>query len=353
MQPAAAGSSPMRFAPGPGETIELEGRSYTFDRDDAAPAFPSVFKDSSGRRAEIYRLVAGDGSRHALKVFRERFRDSELQNTVHKLALLRGLRGFRTAQRSILLETEPAVRRFPELRYAMLMPWLSTSTWSAILARAGAKQLFLRPAAAVYLAAHFLWVMEGLEYISGAHTDVASGNVTLDEHHLTIEMLDLEDLFFPGGTDCGNRGSPGYVHPAEPVVSCVAGDRYASAVLAAEMLILAHPALAAEAGEDGYFRGNRASSPGPDRFRAAEGWLERMAPEFARCFNQAWLSNSLEDCPRIHVLWDAMVQARRRMARHGPLLVPLSAGRRPSEGGPKVSWTGPGGALWPTRLGVR
>jgi hypothetical protein len=340
----APSGQPARFSPQPGQTIRIGSSSYRFDRDEAVTAFPIVFKDGSGRRSEVYRLEKSGGGRFALKVFKERFREPDLQSTVQRMAPLRGLPGFRAAQRSVLLAGEPAVQQYPELLYAMLMPWIAGTSWGAILARAGARELYLRPGAALHLACQFLGVMEGLERIPATHTDVASGNVTLEAGDLSIEMLDLEDLFVAGVKDCGNRGTDGYVHPMGPMLSCPEGDRYATAVLAAEMVILAHPALAAEAAEDGYFKGNRALEPGPDRFRAAEPWLTSMAPEFAHCFRQAWYSSRLEGCPEIRVLRGEMAKARRRFPRgSGSLVIPL-AGPNGGARSPRLVWAPPGSA---------
>ena len=335
-------SSSSRFEPKPDQQIYIGSEKFRFEAARDVKAFKTVFMDASGRRSMVYRLANSRKNKYALKVFREKFRSPDLHSTAQRLIPLRKLPGFRVAERTVLLPQEPVVQMYPELAYSMLMPWIGGTTWRAILMRAGEGEIYLQPAAAVHLALHFLTVMRGLEHLPATHTDVAGGNVTIDVATLKIELLDLEDMFFPSGVDRGNRGATGYTHWSRPSLACPAGDRYATAVLAAEILAMAEPSLAIRAEEEGYFKGNQAVAPGPERFKHAEKHLTVLAPEFMDLFRQAWFSKSLADCPRIEALYDKMLMSAQRnsLGADPLLLTPQPSNHRP--GIPNVNWISPG-----------
>jgi hypothetical protein len=122
-----------------------------------------------------------------------------------------------------------------------------------------------------------------------------------------VQLIDLEDMYMPGESTPFqlNRGSPGYRHRSgdEGVTTWRPdGDRYATAVLAAEMLVLANANIACKATDEGFFAENSQTPLGRSRFKEAQVYLKRIAPEFAAVFNSSWFAGSLEDCPRISEL---------------------------------------------------
>jgi hypothetical protein len=158
--------------------------------------------------------------------------------------------------------------------------------------------------------------MTGLEAVGIAHTDISSGNVVVDITSSGVELLDLEDIYTPGIPPPPQaqlvKGTNGYRHKSVDRGKscwCAEGDRYAAAVLAAEILLLANKDLAKRADEDGYFVEHCGTAIGVERYQAARGWLEKIAPSFATVFERSWQADSLERCPTIAELHAAVTRA--------------------------------------------
>ena len=287
------------FEPEAGQEIVLFGEAFVF-QGTRIGKIPMIDRIDIGTRGSIYRLRDRNGRDHALKVFRPGFQEASLEHVGRRLAPVQGLDGLLAAERRMILPGDPAALLHPRLQYAMLMRWIEGQTWSSLLNTAGAGSL-LQPWAAIHLCARFLSVLAELERRGAAHTDIAGGNVVVDLSAPSVQLIDLEDLFLPGlprGIQ-ENQGSPGYCHPRGESPVCPEGDRYATAILAAEMLLLASPALAGQADEGGFFGDDHATPQAAERYRRAEEWLRSFAPDFLAVFRKAWRSASLAACPAI------------------------------------------------------
>ena len=128
----------------------------------------------------------------------------------------------------------------------------------------------------------------------------------LDTPH--TELLDLEDLYMPNIAEPAAKtiGTPNYQHPAGKDTWRSAGDRYATAVLASEVLLLSDVGKARCATDTGYYGGNRTVDEARQRFDEAQQWFQREAPEFGEALEAAWKSDSLLKCPRIAALRDSL-----------------------------------------------
>jgi hypothetical protein len=301
-----------RFDPGIGEPLSLFGETFTFQ---PHPAAPAIRYSAEASRATVYQVASiKSGELFALKVFRQRFRDPGLVEVQKRLERLGSLPGLSAARRRVVLPSEPAASDFPELQFAMLMPWIQGTTWFDLLIAARDRGYHLPLREAIRLCEQFLLIVRELEQRKAAHADISPGNVVVDAARFQIELLDLEELYLPGVQPpvAPILGSTGYRHPSAAASGGAwreEGDRYASAVMAAEILVLANPALARLAADEGYFAEDRDSDLGRDRFARAEPWLHKVAPEFLEVFRQSWTAPSLAECPPLWKLHSALLKA--------------------------------------------
>ena len=316
------------FEPQPDQEIALFDETYVFQGVQIGQ-ISMVDAIDIGTRGTIYRVHDPQGRNKALKVFRPGFQESDLEHVCRRLEPFRALEGFLAAERRMILPDDSVARDHPELRYAMLMPWIAGRTWCSLLNAAGEGN-YLREWAAIHLCARFLQVMRGLESLGAAHTDIAAGNVVVDLDSLDVQLIDLEDLFLPGQRRgiYDNEGSPGYRHPRDSNPACREGDRYATAILAAEMLLLARPAIAIRAGEGGLFGSDHTAAESKKRFAQAREQLCHFAPEFLEILRRAWDSTSLAACPSISELSQPVAE----QAMHRPRGAPPALARNPIRG---------------------
>ncbi|HZH98680.1 MAG TPA: hypothetical protein VEX38_06885, partial [Fimbriimonadaceae bacterium] len=292
-----------RFDPKPYDSISLFGESFVVQ---AHPAAPKVCYGAQGRRAIVYQVRDVRGDYWALKVFSLKFRDPSLVESARRLRCVESFQGLLAAKRRIVLPSSPEAQQYGNLAYAMLMPWMRGLTWTDMLLQAKAQKLQLDRVTAVRVCERFLRAMQGLEDFGFAHSDISAGNVmfSIRANGTDVQLLDLEDLYMPGAPVPAhqNAGTAGYRHcsaDAGQTFWCAHGDRYATAVLAAEMLTLANEKLRPKATDDGFFREHRNHHVGWERYREAEGWLRFIAPTFATLFERAWKADTLAECPRI------------------------------------------------------
>ena len=313
------------FHPVPGESIDLLGHQLSFQ---VHPAAPEHVYAAGGARATVYKLTDQSGQTFGLKVFKKAYRNRFVLRSARHLSRIPNLPGMQAAAREIVAPGDPAVRKYPELEYSVLMPWISGDTWFDILLKTATGKIYLRPDAAARLCSRFLRVMKGLEDSKIAHTDISPGNVMVDVDVPDVQLLDLEDMFLDGQDKPANpnRGTNGYRHSAQDGDGdcwCDAGDRYAAAVMAAEMIILSNPKLSYKASDEGYFAGNRNSPEASERFVEGVKWVHECSPALAGLIRRAWDSPSLAACPSIASLNDAAeAYANALPHKSGPAFVP-------------------------------
>jgi WD40 repeat protein len=115
-----------------------------------------------------------------------------------------------------------------------------------------------------------------------------------------VELVDLEGLYAPGMTRPQelSSGSAGYAHrQARGGLWGPEADRFAGAVLLAEMLGWCDPQVVQAAWGESYFAPQEMQQDTP-RYRTLVETLERgWGSNVARLFERAWRSDSLLDCP--------------------------------------------------------
>lgn len=297
-----------QFDPDVYEACELFGETYVVQPHPASPV--RRFAQLGGRGRVFQLMRKGDGWLWALKVFHRKYQIPDLLTTAQQLSHVENFEGMHAAKRRIILPSDPVVGVYPNLEYAMMMPWIHGKTWYDLLIEAGKGGLQLPPATALRLCRRFLEVIAGLEESGMAHTDLSPGNVVFELGSCDVQLLDLEDMYMPSASGAKvARGSQGYRHPSGDISGenlwRPEGDRYAAAVLAAEVLVLSNQNLARLATDEGFFTDHRFGAHATTRFGEAKSLLSKVAPTFAAVFERAWLAETLGECPRVSELYEA------------------------------------------------
>jgi hypothetical protein len=322
---------PSQFKPAALETVEIFGQPWTVQQHPAVN-MPTPYAQEGGR-ATVFQLRDPYGRPMALKVFKAGFREPSLAHSGSRLAPLSGMEGMAAAERRVVLLPDTAIQRFPALEYALMMPWMEGETWAERLVRANNTGEVLDLAQAVRLCERFLYVVKEIEAIGDAHTDIACGNVVVHLDSGRVDLLDLEDMYIAGWPPPEQKrgGSPDYCHRAGESVICPEGDRFASALLAAEMLLLTRREFVKYASDTGMF-GSMEHGKAHEHFAEMFPTLRLIAPEFAELFERAWNASALAACPRVSELHASV---RALADRTQPIAPP------PVVGG--VIWVKPGG----------
>lgn len=265
-----------------------------------------------GGTAFVYKVLDVDkGVPYALKVFKPGFRTKHIASVSTILARNADLPALHTEQRLCLTRARYAtlINTYPELEFAILMPWTGSPSWAGILCNPQLSSAYTYEQARV-LAQVTASSLAALEERGSAHADIAGSNLvpTLDRQQ--VQLLDLENMYFPDlpPPQQKSQGTPGYQHQqlGPDGQRCPEGDRFAGAILLTEMLTWWNPQVRARVSEDAE------SLFGSDELQAQEtpclpvvrDTLYTLGPRLLELFDQAWLSRSLEDCPPLRA-WAA------------------------------------------------
>jgi serine/threonine protein kinase len=297
----------MPFDPMVGDVVRLFGDQYAVQEHPGARGL--AFAAEAGR-AIVYQVKDKQGHLWALKVFFPEYRSPQLLESHKHLRAVESYEGLMAASRRIVTPDEGDARTIRDLHYAVLMRWVPGRTWFDLLEMVGLGRTNppIHPLpVARQLTSRFLKVMDQLESSGVAHTDISAGNVTVEHRAKDTQLLDLEDMYLPRcpRPAVTTPGTPGYSHPNVTSTWEPAGDRYATAVLSAELLLTSNEMLARHGSSSGYFTGHRKEGKAQERFTFAEPYLREVAPGFCKLFVEAWMSDSLASCPRIRQLQEA------------------------------------------------
>ncbi len=287
--------------------LVIEGTEYRFS---PHPAAPALVWGQEGRHAIVYRIEPLDGGgaereAYALKVFRPAFRHAGLLASAQALRWAHELPGMRVCDQTVITrETHPRlVAEHEDLEYAMVMPWIDGQTWFDYLHKR--ERLTLDQSRA--LAESIAWVLYALELNELAHCDLSSGNVIVDPGQTSVHLVDVEDLYSPWLLPPPQVpiGTPGYQHREVGELGQwrPTGDRFAGAVLMAEVLAWAHPQVRAAAYGESYFAPEELQQDS-ERYRLLLKVLKIYDRAFAEVFEAAWRSSSLEACPSLKTWYD-------------------------------------------------
>jgi hypothetical protein len=297
----------MSFRPNVHDELTLNGVTYRIAEHPAAPGIPY---GQEGRAGIVYCLERsplpsgeGPGVRAALKVFKSRFRTPALVALSARLNEYAQLPGLRACERTVLTpENHPdLLRREPDLTYAVLMPWIEGPTWFDILQ----EKRPLTPAQSLALASSLTRILTTLEQQGLAHCDLSAPNVLLPalvnpQAASAVELVDVEQMYGPGlpRPESLSSGTAGYApaHPTDALWS-PNGDRFAGAILLAEMLGWCDENVRQAAWGESYFDPAEIQQDG-ERYRVLHRALEaHWGKPVADLFERAWRSETLADCP--------------------------------------------------------
>jgi tetratricopeptide (TPR) repeat protein len=288
----------MPFRPNVHDELTIDGVAYRIAEHPAAPGFPY---GQEGRAGIVYCLQnPATASKAALKVFKPRFRSPFLVAQADRMAPFAALPGLRACRRTVLTPSRHAdlLRQHPDLTYAVLMPWIQGPTWFDVLM----DRKPLPPETSLALARSLAGVLMRMEEQGIAHCDLSAPNVMLPllAGGAGVELVDLEGLYAPGMPQPQelSSGSAGYAHPqATGGLWSPEADRFAGAVLLAEMLGWCDPQVVQAAWGESYFDPAEMQQQTP-RYRTLVTALERRwGSAVAALFERAWRSDALLDCP--------------------------------------------------------
>jgi serine/threonine protein kinase len=291
------------FNPNLNTRLNIDGVEYTFA---PHPAVPSLVWAQEGRHATVYR-IQDRADAYGLKVFRPAFRHPGLITTAESLWTYHELPGMLVCKQAVITREgfPELVGQYEDLDYAMVMPWITGDTWFDVLGKR--QRLTLDQSRA--LAESMAWVLYALELNQLAHCDLSSGNVIVDPHMDTVNMVDVEDLYSPWleAPPMVPAGSAGYQHKESSRGGqwSPMGDRFAGVVLMAEMLGWAHPEVRKSAWGESYFAPDELQKSS-ERFDTLLKALKVYDPGFAETFEAAWRSEHMEDCPPLKTWYDLL-----------------------------------------------
>jgi serine/threonine protein kinase len=243
-------------------------------------------------------------SLYALKVMKPAYRSEHLARVAETVGRSAHIPGFHLHNRICLTATDypDLIETYPDLEYAVLMPWLTGKTWSGfMLDRTTSANYTLQQAST--LAVTVAKLLLSLESAHLAHSDIAGGNILLSPDRERLQLLDIEGLYIPGVPQppfC-SQGTPGYQHhnPGLQGQWRPEGDRFAGAILLAEMLTWWNPRVRAVVADqaDTLFQPAELQTNSSPRLKEVRKTLFSMHADLLSLLDQAWVSHSLAECP--------------------------------------------------------
>jgi serine/threonine protein kinase len=270
------------------------------------PNAPNMAHAMEGGKAKVFRVqnVRKGNNCYALKVMKPKYREPALESVCRSLDSLKTIPGLVVCERRCLTSAiaPEVVKRYKNLEYAILMPWIEGQSWFDVLQRGKRREYLSERERALQLAANFASVLAVLERAGIAHCDLSPGNVILDLDKLQVELIDVEDIFAPSFPQPSaiSLGTPGYQHKTSQQGQWnIKADRFAGAILLGEMLGSYEPEVWNASSGDSYFEETELQSKGGQRFDILTSTIAAHHQDLADLFTQAWASETLDDCPAL------------------------------------------------------
>ena len=316
----------MSFRPKINSEIQIGQSNYRFAEHPSAKNMPY---GQTGRRATVYQIINESGAKFALKVFANAFRSPYIAAAAQRLKLFSTTPGLGVCKREVLIpENYPELlMKYPDLAYAVLMPWVQGETWQEFILSRRA----LVPQATYSLAGQMVVLLGGMEQRGLAHCDISGPNVMIDFSSLStsspgivssVALVDVEEMYGPGFDQPEKlpAGTPGYDHLcAGQGLWSLDADRFAGAVILTEILTRSDDRIRRISFQEQYFDPGEMQE-NTDRYQLVVQVLQEQGnPQAAELFSQAWFSQTLSDCPTFSD-WYFAIQ-RRAEVPSGPRLV--------------------------------
>ena len=312
--------------PVPGETITIQGKTFKFQQ---ASGNLGGVKFEVGKAARVYKLWS-DKKPFAIKAFFPQYRSQRNLNATEQISLLKDIPGLLAASRyCITQEQQPElVKRHDAFQYGVLMPWVEGLSWSNIV---GNGNSLFSPVQSLSLSRALVSAFAELEENRLAHCDISNGNFLILNNFQTVELVDIEELYSEKFS-CPNPkpvGTDGYA--PEWIVNDgywgADGDRFAAVILCIEALCWQFSDIRENAESQTLFASGEFGF-NSKRYKLVKKHLSELSipnlnsEKVVQIFETTWHSKSLEECPKIKELKDALVGVNQQRVKHqsDPLL---------------------------------
>ena len=311
----------MRFQPKVDQVLAVGKDRYEIE---PHPMVPHLPYGQEGRMATVYKMRS-DGKNFALKVFKDAYRKPEILALSEKLKNYAVIPGLEACQRIVInpVELKTLIKSDNDLNFAVIMPWIEGQTWFDILTG----KTPLDKEQCERLAREFCRTMVSMEERSVSHCDLSAPNVILTNLDTVpkISLVDVEQLFGPTleQPDMLLVGTPGYITDFDRSGFWSRfSDRFAGAILLAEMLCWHSEAVRAASWGDSYFDPVELQQVVPVEAGSGE--------PIAELFDRVWKADSFETCPSFWE-WNRILSgesdtvAMRRTMKANPVIMALTA----------------------------
>jgi hypothetical protein len=292
----------MVFQPQANQKLAINGVMYTLCPHPMAPALPY---GQEGRMATVYK-VSTQKKEFALKVYNAAHRQPTIQSLSEGIRPFADLKGLEVCRREVLSPQGTRYQKLlgaePDLAYAIIMPWIDGVTWADIIA----SQKSLSKKQSLALGKELIHILVMFEEQEIAHCDLSSSNLLIQdlETEPKLFLVDVEQIYGPKLTapSMSLVGTPGYTHKFDADgLWGPAADRFAGAIILAEMLGWSSPEVRELAWETSYFN--------PDEIQQDSTRYKTLSKSIHKTWGKvpfelitrAWVSKEMTDCPR---LWD-------------------------------------------------
>lgn len=297
----------MAFQPNPGDEIIINGTAYTVGQH---PAAPGLAYAQAGRQGIVYQLLPVNGEIYeakALKVFFPKFRIPAMVYQSEHMANYSEVPGLKVCSRDVLTPERNGslIAEYPDLLYAVLMPWIHGFTWFDVVS----DQRTLGRGESLMLAKALAAIGSSMEQRGLAHCDLSAPNVMLPffsevklpEGSTAVELVDVEQIYSPkmDRPDVLLAGSPGYAahRTVHSGLWSAYADRFAGAIIIAEMLGWSDQSIVNKAWGESYFDQHEMQTPCERYFLLKKSMGQRWGTGISDLFNRAWDSHDLSSCP--------------------------------------------------------
>ena len=292
----------MAFRPTVNDKITINRKTYTFMEHPSAKGMPY---GQTGRRATAYQVQDAQGQFHALKVFTKSFRTHLTEDSAKRIEQFAHIPGLQVCSRTVITpQNNPTkLKQYPDLEYAVLMPWVPGQTWQEIML---SRQSFT-PEKSLSLARNLAGILAAMEAAGIAHCDLSGPNVLVNGTE--IALVDVEDLYAPGleKPEKLPSGSAGYGHKtAKNGLWGPDADRFAGAILIAEMLGWHDERVRRIAVGEQYFDAGELQSSCDRHQILLFSILQSQNNWISDLFSAAWNSENLGQCPYLQEWKDAL-----------------------------------------------
>lgn len=297
----------MSFQPNPGDEVVINDIAYIIGQH---PAAPGLAYAQAGRQGIVYQLLPRNGSVNgakALKVFFPKFRIPAMVYQSEHMESYSELPGLQVCKRDVLTPERNGalIGEHPDLLYAVLMPWVHGLTWFDVIS----DQKQLTAEESLKLARALAGIGSAMEQRGLAHCDLSAPNVMIpffsEVENLrgvsAVELVDVEQMYGSrmDRPDALLAGSPGYAahRTVHSGLWSAYADRFAGAVIIAEMLSWSDAAIVEKAWGESYFDQHEMQTVNERYYAMRESLQKRWGSKVSDLFIRAWESHDLSSCP--------------------------------------------------------